>query len=122
MTTQVEKAPQAAQTHDAHGFRRKMVGKVVKPNKNQTHSYGKKPGVAPKTVGGRMNKTVVVEVVSHTRDPLYGKYVRSRSRYKAHDEKNEFKVGDEVEIQEHSPMSGGKRFIVVRLVKKFVEE
>jgi small subunit ribosomal protein S17 len=69
-----------------------------------------------------MNKTVVVEVVSHTRDPLYGKYVRSRSRYKAHDEKNEFKVGDQVEIQEHSPISRDKRFIVVRLVKKFVDE
>jgi small subunit ribosomal protein S17 len=119
MTTQVEKAP--APKHDAHGFRRKMVGKVVKPNKNQAHAYGKK-GSPPKTVGGRMDKTVVVEVVSHTRDPLYGKYVRSRSRYKAHDEKNEIKVGDQVEIQEHSPMSRGKRFIVVRLVKKFVEE
>ena len=109
MTTQVEKAPAAqTQKHDAHGFRRKMVGKVVRPNK--------------KNVGGRMNKTVVVEVVSHTRDPLYGKYVRSRSRYKAHDEKNEFKVGDLVEIQEHRPISRDKRFIVVRLVKKFVEE
>lgn len=121
MTTQVEKAPQTS-AHDAHGFRRKMVGKVVKPNKNPTRAYGKRPGVAPKTVGGRMNKTVVVEVVSYTRDGLYGKYVRSRSRYKAHDEKNEFLVGDEVEIQEHSPISGSKRFTVVRLVKKFVQE
>ena len=50
-----------------------------------------------------MQKTVVVEVVSHRRDPLYGKYVRSRARYKAHDEKNEFKAGDQVEIQEHRP-------------------
>ncbi len=39
-----------------------------------------------------MKKTVVVEVVTHSRDPLYGKYVRSRSRYKAHDEKNQFKA------------------------------
>ncbi len=128
MTTQVDKAPAgktpAAQTsaHEAHGFRRKMVGKVVKPNKNQAHAYGKRHGVAPKTVGGRQDKTVVVEVVSHTRDALYGKYVRSRSRYKAHDAKNEYKPGDQVEIQEHSPMSRDKRFIVVRLVKKFVEE
>ena len=92
MTTQTEPTPKPAQ--EAHGFRRKMVGKVIKP----------------KNKGGRMNKTVVVEVVSHTRDALYGKYVRSRSRYKAHDEKNEFQVGDEVEIQEHSPMSRSKRF------------
>lgn len=85
----------------AHGFRRKMVGKVIK---------------------AKMQKTVVVECVTSTRDALYGKYVRSRTRYKAHDETNQYKVGDEVEIQEHRPISKDKRFIVVRLVKKFVEE
>jgi small subunit ribosomal protein S17 len=84
-----------------HGFRRKMTGKVIRD---------------------KMNKTIVVEVISSRRDPLYGKYVRSRSRFKAHDEKNEFKIGDEVEIQEHRPISRDKRFIVIRLVKKFVEE
>ena len=46
----------------------------------------------------------------------------SRTRYKAHDETNQYKVGDEVEIQEHRPISREKRFIVVRLIKKFVEE
>ncbi len=89
------------QQHEAHGFRRKMIGKVV---------------------SARMQKTVVVEVVTHRRDPLYGKYVRSRSRYKAHDEKGQYKPGDEVEIQEHRPISRDKRFIVTRLLKKFVEE
>jgi small subunit ribosomal protein S17 len=84
-----------------HGFRRKMVGKVIK---------------------AKMQKTVVVECVSSHRDALYGKYIRSRSRYKAHDETNQYKVGDEVEIQEHAPISRDKRFIVTRLVKKFVEE
>ena len=123
-TPQVEKAPapHTEQAHEAHGFRRKMIGKVVKANRNPANAYGKRPGVAPKTTGGRMNKTVVVEVVSHSRDALYGKYVRSRKRYKAHDEKNEYQPGDQVEIQEHSPMSRDKRFIVVRLVKKFVQE
>ena len=91
----------APEHHTGHGFRRKMVGKVIRD---------------------KMNKTVTVEVVTSTRDPLYGKYVRHRSRYKAHDEKNDFKLGDEVEIQEHSPISRDKRWIVTRLVKKFVEE
>jgi small subunit ribosomal protein S17 len=89
------------EAHEAHGFRRKMIGKIV---------------------SAKMQKTVVVEVVSHRRDPLYGKYVRSRARYKAHDEKSEFKAGDQVEIQEHRPISREKRWIVTRLVKKFVEE
>ena len=85
----------------AHGFRRKIVGKVV---------------------GDKMNKTVVVECINSRRDPLYGKYVRTKTRFKAHDETNQYKVGDEVEIQEHRPISKDKRFIVTRLVKKFVEE
>jgi small subunit ribosomal protein S17 len=98
-----ENAPAEAgsQHEEAHGFRRKMVGKVV---------------------SARMQKTVVVEVVTHRRDPLYGKYVRARARYKVHDEKGEYKAGDQVEIQEHRPLSRDKRFIVTRLVKKFVEE
>jgi small subunit ribosomal protein S17 len=84
-----------------HGFRRKMVGRVIK---------------------AKMQKTVVVECIRSTRDAMYGKYVRNRVRYKAHDETNQYKVGDQVEIQEHRPISRDKRFIVVRLVKKFVEE
>ena|ERR1700722_4271068 len=91
----------AAAPRAVHSHRRKMVGKVVRD---------------------KMNKTVTVEVVSARRDPLYGKYVRTRSRFKAHDEKNEFKVGDQVEIHEHRPISRDKRFIVIRLIKKFVEE
>lgn len=101
----IPKAEQSTRTlaveRTAHGFRRKMVGRVIK---------------------AKMQKTVVVECITSTRDQLYGKYVRSRTRYKAHDETNQFKVGDRVEIQEHRPISRDKRFIVVRLVKKFVEE
>ena len=89
------------EAHSAHGFRRKMVGRVI---------------------SAKMTKTVVVEVVNHSRDALYGKYVRSRSRYKAHDEQGQYKAGDQVEIQEHRPLSKDKRFIVVRLLKKHVEE
>ena len=92
-------APNAS--HEPHGFRRTMVGKVIKD---------------------KMDKTVVVECVNSSRDALYGKYVRTRTRYKAHDEKNEFKAGDQVEIQEHRPISRDKRWIVTRLLKKFVEE
>jgi small subunit ribosomal protein S17 len=107
MTEKAMAAVEGASAHkpgthaEAHGFRRKMVGRVVK---------------------AKMAKTVVVEVVGHSRDSLYGKYVRSRARHKAHDEKNEFKVGDEVEIQESRPISRDKRWVVTRLVKKFVEE
>jgi small subunit ribosomal protein S17 len=99
--TSLVKPEATAAPHAAHSHRRKLVGKVIRD---------------------KMNKTVTVEVVSARRDPLYGKYVRTRARFKAHDEKNEFKLGDQVEIQEHRPISRDKRFIVTRLIKKFVEE
>ncbi len=70
----------------------------------------------------KMAKTVVVEVVRSTLDPMYKKYVRSRERYKAHDETNQYKAGDRVEIQEHAPISREKRWIVTRLIARPVEE
>jgi small subunit ribosomal protein S17 len=69
-----------------------------------------------------MDKTVVVEVVRRSRDAMYKKYVRSRDRYKAHDETNQFKVGDRVEIMEHRPISKDKRWKVVKLIARAVEE
>lgn len=65
----------------------------------------------------KMDKTVVVEVVTLRRDPVYGKYLKSRERYKAHDEKNQYKTGDKVEIKEHRPLSREKRWIVSRLIE-----
>ena len=66
----------------------------------------------------KMNKTVIVEVVRFKREGIYKKYVRVRKRYKAHDEKNEFKVGDRVEIIESRPLSREKRWAVARLVER----
>ena len=91
----------ATPEHDAHGFRRKLVGKVIRD---------------------KMHKTVVVECVSSSRDTLYGKYVRTRARYKAHDETNQYKVGDRVEITEHRPISRDKRWLVTKLISRAVEE
>lgn len=84
-----------------HGFRRKLVGRVT---------------------GNKMDKTVTVEVIRNAPDPVYKKYVRQRERYKAHDETNQYKVGDRVEIQEHRPISRDKRWLVIRLVSRPVEE
>ena len=70
----------------------------------------------------KMDKTVVVEVVRFKRDNMYKKYVRVRKRYKAHDETNQYKTGDRVEIQEHRPLSAEKRFIVTRLITRPAQE
>jgi small subunit ribosomal protein S17 len=69
-----------------------------------------------------MNKTVTVEVIRNSPDPVYKKYVRARERYKAHDETNQYKIGDRVEIQEHRPISRDKRWLVTKLISRAVEE
>lgn len=58
------------------------------------------------------DKTVVVEVGRRFRHPLYGKFVKQNKKYKAHDENNEYKVGDIVAIEEHRPISRTKSWIV----------
>lgn len=94
-------APVAQPPARRHEIRRRLVGRVT---------------------SNKMNKTVTVEVVRDAVDPVYKKYVRERNRYKAHDETNQYKVGDRVEITEHRPLSRDKRWIVTRLVARPVEE
>lgn len=69
-------------------------------------------------VSDRMDKTVVVEVTRTFRHPLYKHVIRRRSRFMAHDEENEAKVGDLVEIMETRPLSRMKRWRVVRILSK----
>lgn len=71
-----------------------------------------------KVVSDKMEKTVVVAVESRVRHPLYGRIVRRTKRFKAHDERNEFHVGDTVEITECRPVSKDKTWRVSRLVEK----
>jgi small subunit ribosomal protein S17 len=96
-----EPHPGSKPASKAHSFRRKLVGKVT---------------------SNKMDKTVTVEVIRNSPDPVYKKYVRQRERYKAHDETNRYKVGDRVEIQEHRPISHDKRWLVTRLISRPVEE
>jgi small subunit ribosomal protein S17 len=70
----------------------------------------------------KMDKTVVVETVRLKLHPVYKKYVRVRARYKAHDETNECRIGDRVEIAEHRPLSRDKRWKVVRVIERAVQE
>lgn len=60
-----------------------------------------------------MDKTAVVTLVRTIKHARYGKFVRKTKRLKAHDEKNEYKVGDMVVIQECRPISKGKHFKII---------
>jgi small subunit ribosomal protein S17 len=69
-------------------------------------------------VSDAMNKSVVVTIERQVRHELYGKQLRLTSRFMAHDEKNEAKVGDRVALVPSRPLSRRKRWVVIRVVEK----
>ena len=66
-----------------------------------------------RVVSDKMDKTVVVACDTYKTDSKYKKKYRSTKRYKAHDEKNQYKVGDVVEIAPCAPISKDKKFKVI---------
>lgn len=71
-------------------------------------------------VSNSMDKTVVVEITTSKRHALYGKRVNYSNKLKAHDENNDYNVGDIVEIMETRPLSKDKYFRVTSLIQKAV--
>ena len=69
-------------------------------------------------VSDKMSKTVVVAVETPKRHPLYKKTVRRVTKYKAHDEENECKMGDKVRIVETRPRSRDKRWRVAEIITR----
>ena len=71
-----------------------------------------------KVVSDKMDKTIVVAVEDHVRHPLYKKIVKRTYKLKAHDEKNECKIGDTVKVMETRPLSKDKRWRLVEIMEK----
>jgi small subunit ribosomal protein S17 len=69
-------------------------------------------------VSNKMDKSCVVAVERQVRHAMYGKSERRTSKFLAHDEKNETKVGDTVAIAESRPLSRRKRWVVTRIVRR----
>ena len=74
--------------------------------------------IVGKVVSNKMTKSVVVTVERQVRDAVYGKQLRRTSRFMAHDENSEAKVGDTVAVVECRPLSRRKRFVVTRIVER----
>lgn len=66
----------------------------------------------------KMDKTITVSFVDNKRHPLYGKVFKQTKKYKAHDENNEAKIGDVVEIMETRPLSKDKYFRLVKIIER----
>ncbi len=71
-----------------------------------------------RVVSDKRAKTVTVLVENRVKHALYGKFVAQSRKYHAHDENNEYKIGDAVEISESRPISKTKSWVVTRLVEK----
>ena len=69
-------------------------------------------------ISDKMDKTVVVSVATTRRHKRYGKVIRMVKKYKAHDENNEAREGDRVQIIESKPISRHKRWSVVTVLNK----
>jgi small subunit ribosomal protein S17 len=82
----------------------------MKKTTTQVKAHKKLTGVV---VSDKMDKTVIVTVSRYVAHKKYGKYFKIDKRFKAHDENNEYKVGDRVVIEETRPMSKDKNFKVL---------
>ena len=71
-----------------------------------------------KVISDKMDKTIVVSVVDSVKHPLYKKVVKTTYKLKAHDEENEAKVGDTVEVMETRPLSKDKRWRLASIIEK----
>lgn len=69
-----------------------------------------------RVVSDKMDKTVVVAIDRVVREPRYKKYIKRTTKLKAHDEKNDCHVGDQVKLIETRPLSAGKKWAVLEVL------
>ena len=79
---------------------------------------GSRKSLAGTVVGNKMEKTALILVERLTKHRTYGKYIRRRSKYMAHDPQNKCQIGDKVKIVESRPISKRKRWQVLEITKK----
>jgi small subunit ribosomal protein S17 len=81
---------------------------------------GKRKTQVGTVISDKMDKTVTVLVERIAKHPVYKKYIRKQTKFKAHDEKNACRIGDKVLIVETRPLSKEKRWRVLEVIEKAV--
>ena len=71
-----------------------------------------------KVVSDKMDKAIVVAIADNVKHPLYKKIIKRTVKLKAHDENNECRIGDRVEVMETRPLSKDKRWRVTNIIEK----
>lgn len=69
-------------------------------------------------VSNKMDRSIVVEIVTKKKHPIYGKFVKQTNKFMAHDEKNDCNIGDTVKIMEIRPLSKNKRWRLVEILER----
>ena len=69
-------------------------------------------------VSNKMDKTIVVAIENRTKHKLYGKIIKRTTKLKAHDEKNECRIGDRVRVMETRPLSKDKHWRLVEIIER----
>lgn len=83
----------------------------------ETNSRGRRNEVVGEVISNKMDKTIAVLIYRMVKHKKYGKFVKKTSVFKAHDEKNEAKIGDIVKIYETRPLSKTKRWALSSVVE-----
>lgn len=91
---------------------------MEQPNQTTTERAVNRRVKQGRVASNKMDKTIVVVTETRVPHPTYGKIVRKSTRFKAHDEKNEAKIGDIVRIMECRPLSRDKRWRLVEIVER----
>jgi len=90
--------------------------KMLKNKENKENKEKKGRSLKGVVVSDKMDKTIVISVNRYKEHPKYKKRYKISKKYKAHDEKNEYKTGDKVIIHESRPLSKDKKWKVIRKI------
>lgn len=91
--------------------------KKTTQSEETTSNRGRRVEVVGEVISDKMDKTISVLIYRTVKHAKYGKYMKRTSVFKAHDEKNEAKIGDKVKIHETRPLSKTKRWSLVEIVE-----
>ncbi|TVR12991.1 MAG: 30S ribosomal protein S17 [Planctomycetota bacterium] len=86
----------------------------------ENQQRGSRKRVIGYVVSDKMSKTRVVQVDEHYKHPLYGKFLRRTDRFHVHDEQNDSKTGDKVQIIETRPLSKTKRWRLMKVLERAI--
>jgi small subunit ribosomal protein S17 len=89
---------------------------------NEAAARAQRKTMRGQVTSNKMQKTLVVEVRRKVRHPIYEKYVARRTKLYVHDENNEAKIGDMVEVEQTRPLSAKKRWRLLRIVQRATQD